>query len=326
VNQTLRGHLAFAMAALIANGAYGRTYTVGRGDTLSQISQKELGGPVWGNQGTLERVIQLNPQIQNPNLIYPNDVIKLGEDAVVEETPPAPEPQEEPVATSPEAPSEPAESSDSKHRLRILGSIGDTALQARDQDNRFATTLHSKPNVGVVVGWDYSLTPETSIGLVGSIIQSQFASTSDGRFEGIEDTLLGVGAVVNHSFTPRLHGSGIIGVQQFYFLTENDAATLKLEPVFVDHVGLGLGYDVFVGEKITSGIEALTTYALPANASRFDVEPGFTYGGDIYGKYHLSSGSAVIGNVFYDRRVQDTSGTSQRNSDMGMRLGMQFDL
>jgi N-acetylmuramoyl-L-alanine amidase len=43
-------------------------YTVQPGDSLSQIAVKE--------NVTLTDLIRLNPQIKNPNLIFPNDVIK----------------------------------------------------------------------------------------------------------------------------------------------------------------------------------------------------------------------------------------------------------
>lgn len=53
-------------------------YTVQSGDSLSQIAVKE--------NITLTDLIRLNPQIPNPNLIFPNDVIKT-----TEATTPAPQ-------------------------------------------------------------------------------------------------------------------------------------------------------------------------------------------------------------------------------------------
>lgn len=47
-----------------------KSYTVMKGDTLWAIAQK--------NGLTLDALLALNPQIKNPNLIYPGDVISLG--------------------------------------------------------------------------------------------------------------------------------------------------------------------------------------------------------------------------------------------------------
>lgn len=46
-----------------------RTYTVKAGDNLSIIAEQ--------HKTTLNRLIAMNPEIKNPNLIYPNQVIKL---------------------------------------------------------------------------------------------------------------------------------------------------------------------------------------------------------------------------------------------------------
>ena len=48
------------------------TYTVRRGDTLWDISAKFLSKPwLW------PEIWQANPQVQNPHLIYPGDVLNL---------------------------------------------------------------------------------------------------------------------------------------------------------------------------------------------------------------------------------------------------------
>ena len=50
--------------------AYGDNYyIVKKGDTLSAIAVK--------HHTTLKNLLALNPQIKNPNLIYPGDAIRL---------------------------------------------------------------------------------------------------------------------------------------------------------------------------------------------------------------------------------------------------------
>ena len=55
----------------VAGGAGYRNdyYVVKRGDTLSAIARR------YGT--TVSRLMDLNPYIENPNLIYPGDVIRL---------------------------------------------------------------------------------------------------------------------------------------------------------------------------------------------------------------------------------------------------------
>jgi len=69
------GHLALAAEVGIRDDSPGR-YTVAQGDTLWDIAGKFLEEPwLW------PQVWQINPQIENPDLIYPGDVIELAYDA-----------------------------------------------------------------------------------------------------------------------------------------------------------------------------------------------------------------------------------------------------
>lgn len=63
--------IIFAAALITASPVFAAeptTVTVKAGDSLNQIAIKE--------NITLTKLLQLNPQIKNPNLIYPGDVIK----------------------------------------------------------------------------------------------------------------------------------------------------------------------------------------------------------------------------------------------------------
>ena len=54
----------------VTGGAGGQNYyTVKKGDTLSAIAVKY--------HTTVSKLVALNPQIKNPNLIYPGDAIRL---------------------------------------------------------------------------------------------------------------------------------------------------------------------------------------------------------------------------------------------------------
>lgn len=47
-------------------------YTVKRGDTLSHIVKRNFpNDKLYGNQGKLAEVLSQNPQIKNPNIIFP---------------------------------------------------------------------------------------------------------------------------------------------------------------------------------------------------------------------------------------------------------------
>lgn len=72
------GILALTAATSLTVMAYSPEYIVKKGDTLSAIALTKLkGGPLYGNEGRLTKLLLLNPTIKNPNLIEPGTEIKL---------------------------------------------------------------------------------------------------------------------------------------------------------------------------------------------------------------------------------------------------------
>ena len=56
-----------------------KEYTVKKGDTMSEIAERLSPGPVYGPEGSLRKFIGLNPQVENPDLIYPGQKLKWGD-------------------------------------------------------------------------------------------------------------------------------------------------------------------------------------------------------------------------------------------------------
>ena len=64
-----------------ATPSYPETYIVKRGDSLSKIASGRFTEErVYGINGSLRRVLKLNPTIKGPGRIYPQQVIKLEDD------------------------------------------------------------------------------------------------------------------------------------------------------------------------------------------------------------------------------------------------------
>ena len=53
------------------------SYVIKRGDTLSGIAHRNFSGKVYGKNGSLAKILDLNPQIKNPNLIFVGQSIEL---------------------------------------------------------------------------------------------------------------------------------------------------------------------------------------------------------------------------------------------------------
>ena len=71
---------------LITSTLVAETHTVQDGEVLSKIVLKKYPNPdykIYGPNGKIKDVLKLNPQIKAPHLIYPNQVITLGEEKEV---------------------------------------------------------------------------------------------------------------------------------------------------------------------------------------------------------------------------------------------------
>lgn len=70
------GILLSSSAALVWAGAK-ETVIVRKGDTLSMIVLQNVGIPLYGPESNLQKVLQINPWLSNPNLIYPGQEIRI---------------------------------------------------------------------------------------------------------------------------------------------------------------------------------------------------------------------------------------------------------
>lgn len=203
--------------------------------------------------------------------------------------------------------------------------MSNTIIEGKAKNGDFKTNLDSDVNTGGEIQYGYYVTDNTIIGFTVGLLQSEFPYTKDGRFKGITDNLKNFSLDVEHRLTDRFRVNGLIGVQQFYFVTENNATSITLEPVYIDNLGLAVAYDLIRVGAFDAGLDLHGTYASPAEGSNFKVKSGYTYGASVFSAYRFTEMFSLIGNIFYDRRTQDTSGTTQGNSDKGGKLGVQMD-
>lgn len=54
-----------------------KEYTVLKGDTLSEITESQLGAPVYGKKGNMQKVLEANSNINNPDLILVDQKIQI---------------------------------------------------------------------------------------------------------------------------------------------------------------------------------------------------------------------------------------------------------
>lgn len=69
----VKNNLSLLSIFLIFNVEAHETYLIERGDTLSGIVQDNTSsenGPLYGEEGRIHKILSINPQVENPNIIY----------------------------------------------------------------------------------------------------------------------------------------------------------------------------------------------------------------------------------------------------------------
>jgi hypothetical protein len=61
----------------LSRNAFSEEREIRRGDTLSEIARDVSKLPTYGSHGGLNKILKINPEIKNPNLIVPGERIKL---------------------------------------------------------------------------------------------------------------------------------------------------------------------------------------------------------------------------------------------------------
>ena len=141
--------LIISLTLCSSSWLYADSYTVEQGDTLSEIAQEKFGGPVFGTQGTLKQLLELNPEVDPGKYIYPGQTLKISDQSgapVVDNTQQASEPP--PPEPAPAPPQEPPQEDEKTVFVALVhGHASNLSLEAEfDADS--ATTSSTSQGTG----------------------------------------------------------------------------------------------------------------------------------------------------------------------------------
>lgn len=334
MNRKLSASLTL-LAFLIQNAAWAKTYNVKKGDTLSHIAAREFGRPIYGPKGSLQKLLQKNPGIQNPDRIRPSQVIRLSDevanqdlkDTSSDQNGPA-EPLHETLVAQEEAPAPaPAQDAAPKRSFGLkmgLGLVKDE-MQANDHERSFKTTLDSELQTTIDLDAYYKPSNDSRLGLSVGIKNGEFKDSNDGRFEGERDALYKLSLFGEMTFIDRLHLGLEIGTEQSFFFKQVAATNFGLEKTFVDFATVSLGYDIVVHEGWRWGLGAAGSFHAPADANGQDVGKGSGYAASTELSYGWQSGLSLEGSLQYGRRSQGIDGIRQKVTGRGAAIALRYE-
>ena len=321
------------------------TYVVKKGDTLSQVSEKMVPGPVLGKNGSLERVLALNPNIKNPDLIYPGEQVQLpgGElaQASAERQPaqivPEPSPEPSPQAAvdlspkSPEAASvvqAPAPMQFKRGVYYTIAPFYDFAtITNQDRSSGAPASLTTSYFTGADFSYGQKWTEGFRTFMHFKLAGVAFEAPTNGE-GSISDTskfLAGGGIGTESALSKSVTLGFSADYQQNLFTRGLDANNVTLDAIATPVLGANLSWDMITADPLAFGVSGMVAVDLPASTDGYRTWTGSSYGGSIYLKHlnpdQSSSSQADIG-VF--KRNQNTDITNQNETDVVFTLRLYF--
>ncbi len=315
-----------ALFLCVSMNAWSYPYVVQEGDTLSHhVAGVHIPGPVWGVNGSFKRVLELNPKLKNPSLIYPGQVIELGEQHSTQVVQDSTQPTVvEPVAKS-ELKQTEKSSLEVKYFYLILSpefhffKIDSTDI-ATGATGRILSKSHFVFPVTLNQRWtdDVSTFERVSFGHT-ALSQPTGARTLDSL--SLNQYGFGLGVRL---FELSKHVVSIeLGLDQKYFLRAASASSLKVDSVAIPNLTVRSDHELLLFEPYRFGVGLGGSLLAPASESSYRTKLGYAYNGNFFLNRFFGT-SLLTARVGYTSTQENTTVSNQTNADLGFGIEYNF--
>jgi hypothetical protein len=311
-------------------------YVVKKGDTVSKIAYQNISKKIYGNDGAINKILKLNPQIKNPNFIKPGEVINFDEKVPLELSKVSLErqPGEDPVSSSPNDIEKHVEelADDTAHVFKPDGLLvlnpfyAIKNLSTIDKTTGSESTIASKYNVGLSAYYvqEWSKDFQTAVNLKLSTIGFEEPASSTRALQDKSKFLSSLGLETNHNFGLNTQLKLGVSYGKELFIRASSTQSVAVDAIDIPSISSKISYDIKKLSPFTLGISASYSAKFPAKTDFYDVKFGHEYGASIYlnqltGKSRLSTIQTELG---FSQRAQNTSVTTQ--NETSLMLGVRF--
>ena len=300
------------------------SYVVKKGDLLSRVVRTHIPGKVFGKSGTLTKVLKINPQIIDPNIIFPGQNINLQLNRVPTSVA---LPPENPALVETQKSTKNAFNSDAIS-FSVTPAYLMTLLSAKDNSNGAAATvaanLHFKVDALYHQNWSEQV--HSYVGLTLGYFAAEKPTDSKKSIDSLTKFTSGILLGVNANLSESSQLEGYFNYQKEFFLRGVSSSTITIDTVSVPTMGAKFSYDLFKRSPLTLGVGFEAALKLPASADSYSARLGALYGGKIYldldqnRKNHEQFKTSV---GFY-QRVQNTTLVNQTETNVVLSVQFYF--
>lgn len=328
IKSAVASALLLLSAMPVQGGAPIELYKVQAGETLSHIAEtikgRNPGSRIYGRQGILAQLLQLNSHISNPNLILVKQEIRVASPlvaSVVGEKIPAETneragPSRTPAASVPMEPT-----GDEAEKVPFGGRLGltyqFTELYALDKATGASADLRSKNDVKATVAmeqdWGDGLGTFFAFGLRRVDFEAPTNATKTLRMES--KSLAEISAGASHRLSDKIALKYSLTYGKQLFLRGMSSNLLSIDAVALPRADAGLSYDLYRRGQTTLVIEGGGAYFGGAKTDTYDVNSGYGYGAAL-GLDRRSGDKTLSFRAGYRRREQGNTFVKLRESNV----------
>lgn len=304
-------------------------HVVKKGETLSGIAQKYLGQPVYHRDGSLKRILALNPDIKDIHRIFPHQKIKIASTddrglASSESVPPLQTLTPEPAAVDTPAVSIADNTENPTSHLGIELGFGYFRVDSTDKQTGAASTLLSGISPETRFTWDLKWNKEWTTRFRFGYRTEKILDDTSVTSHSLQDAsgsrmCFEAGAIRNWSERTRT-GLAIV-FQERIFEHSPNLSTIAIDRVGSPGIKVNQEFDLFHVKSAKMGLGISGEVILPGRGPGYSTETG--YGGDahFYLRHDLKNVS-LQGTVYYGLAKQDSSLVEQKETHLGALFGL----
>jgi len=317
---------ALGLTCLCASAWAALTHVVKKGETLSEIAQRFVKGPVYGRSGGLAKILESNPKLVDANRILAGSTLVLPGEVGLPEPAPASDPSERAVnpAPSPSTREEPRRRS----FWELTPVFSFTRLDGVENVTGSQAVLLSSLNYGGHFAWHQ----------VWNEVYRSFArvGAENIRFRNASNRILenasGISSSISLGGTARVAAGTQVGVElglaEQIFHRASSTNTVAIDRVFVPGLDVRLSQTLIKASPFLVGIEAQAGVLFPASTESYKVRTGYGYRATLFLR-QVSSEDPDLERldlrVYLSGSEQNTSLVGNSRRDLGMSLGYKWE-
>ncbi len=324
------------------------TYTVKRGDTLSEIAEKYLRGRIYGAVGSLKRLLAENSNIKNADYIKTGDVIELPDDilkntdnalAISSEFSRAFEQESHSQTEEPERPypeevlgqekyidqrKDPA-SIDKFKTYSSFGFYPSLGFSRLDSTQTGSGSAVSEVGVGGLIDWTVHFSRTFEAQVYFNLMDYNYESSQSSTLTDSTGSMAEFGFGVTKRFTERFKLGGQLGYRSSPYLRGTKQNTGAVENVQAAVLRATPKYDILKFQDLSVELNAPIEYEFTGTGPNITTDGGFGYGLGLELKHETSWGEINAGG-FYGRLDGGFRSATTSTQEIRSYLGIRYNI